>query len=387
MKWIKRIFLAVLLGGGVLVIGGWVFYKTQTTHHTVSGTPDKIEATGDKVRDSIRKGIEYLRVHQEPGGEFSAGVLDPKPAFTALVVDALSRSPEKLDEKTPYVAKAVQAIVSHQQSDGGIYTPVLGMENYCTSVSIMALVRIDEEKYRPVIHKARDYLLGIQRDNGGTGYSAESGRADLSNTAMWLESLRKAGVKEDSEEFKRCQAYITACQNNSETNTAAWSSDDGGFIYRPGQSKAGSYRSRDGSLRHRSYGLMSYAGLVSFLWAGVDREDRRVRSAMRWVKKNWTLDENRNLKDAGLYYYYMTMAKALSAYGQREITDAEGEAHDWPAELSERIISIQSPDGSWKNSNEQWFESDSVLVTAYMVRTLSICHDVIAKSDDVKREE
>jgi len=377
MKWIKRIALGLVLAAGFLVIGGWIFYKTQMTHHTVSGTPGKVEPTGDRLRDSIRRGIEYLRVQQEPDGEFSAGVLDPKPAFTALVVDAAVRSPEGLDEKTPWVARAVKAIVSQQQPDGGIYTPILGMENYCTAVSIMALARVDRQKYATVIEKARDYQLGIQRGDGGVGYSARGGRADLSNTAMWLESLRKAGIREDSEEFKRCRAYITACQNNSEDNSAAWATDDGGFIYRPGQSKAGSYKDRDGTLRHRSYGLMSYAGLVSFLWAGVDREDRRVRSAMRWVRNNWTLEENRNLRDAGLYYYYMTMAKALSAYGQRQVTESDGKAHDWPVELSEKVMSLQSPDGSWKNSNEQWFESDSILVTAYMVRTLSICHEAV----------
>jgi squalene-hopene/tetraprenyl-beta-curcumene cyclase len=127
-----------------------------------------------------------------------------------------------------------------------------------------------------------------------------------------------------------------------------------------------------------SYGLMSYAGLVSFLWAGVSRDDPRVKSAFRWVENNWTLEENRNLGDSGLYYYYLTMAKALQAYGQRQIKTSDGKVHDWPAELAEKLVSLQQPDGSWSNSNSQWFENDPVLVTAYAVRTLSICKEVMA---------
>jgi squalene-hopene/tetraprenyl-beta-curcumene cyclase len=146
---------------------------------------------------------------------------------------------------------------------------------------------------------------------------------------------------------------------------------------------------RDGRVGYKSYGLMSYAVLVSFLWTGVDREDPRVKSAFKWVQNNWTLEENRNLGNSGLYYYYLTMAKALRTYGQRKITTADGKVHDWPVELADRIISLQKPDGSWRNENNTWFETDSVLVTAYMVRALTICREVTGTKGigDVKGEE
>ncbi len=376
MKRLKKILVITFAVGLLLAAGGWWFYETQQTHHTVSGTPAPIKPTDDPLLASIRKGIEFLKVHQEADGQFSAGALDPKPAFTAMVVDSLARSPEAYDEQTPFIARAVKAIISRQQKDGGIYTPLLGMGNYCTCVSIMALKRMNNPAYDKIIRRARDYVRGVQHSSGGTGYNSSS-RPDLSNTAMSLEALKAAGLSSDSEEFKRAAAFISMCQNNSETNTAAWSGNDGGFIYRPGQSKAGTTVSRDGQTRHKSYGLMSYAGLVSFLWAGVDREDPRVKSAYSWVQKNWTLEENCNLQDAGLYYYYLTMAKALSHYGQRTLTTSDGRIHDWPRELSAKIISLQQADGSWKNSNVQWMESDSVLVTAYMIRTLSICHQAL----------
>ena len=38
---------------------------------------------------------------------------------------------------------------------------------------------------------------------------------------------------------------------------------------------------------------MSYAGLQSFLYLKVARDDPRVVSAYKWVKNNFTLEENR----------------------------------------------------------------------------------------------
>ena len=230
------------------------------------------------------------------------------------------------------------------------------------------------------------WIESCQQKDGGMGYG-QSSRSDLSNTAMAIEALRDMGLSEEDEAFKRAVSFITICQNSNETNPEVWAGTDGGFIYRPGESNAGEYEDDDGTPRYRSYGLMSYAGLVSFLWAGVDRDDPRVRSAFRWVRDNWTLEENRNVGNAGLYYYYLTMAKALGAYGQRMIETADGKTHDWPVELSEKVISLQRPDGSWANENRRWFEEDSVLVTAYMVRALSICHDVISEDKRVEAGE
>jgi len=380
MNRMRRILKKVVIAIGVLLvvlaIGGYIFYRTQMIHHNPSGTPAAVVDSGDRVLDGIRRGIEFLKVNQEADGEFSAGLLDPKPAFTCMVVEALVRSPEKYTASDPAIAMAVKAIVAHQQEDGGIYTPVLGLGNYCTSVAVMALSHVGDPSLASTIDKAKKFILACQSDNGGMGYGG-AGRSDLSNTAVSLEALRAAGLSEDSDAYKRAAEFIAKCQNSSETNTEAWAGNDGGFIYRPGTTRARTFTDSSGQVRYESYGLMSYAGLVSFLWAGVDREEPRVQSAFRWVKDHWSLTENTNLGDAGLYYYFLTMAKALQAYGERQITTSDGVVHDWPVELADRILARQQKDGSWVNDNGRWLESDSVLVTSYMVRALSICHDVI----------
>ena len=71
----------------------------------------------------------------------------------------------------------------------------------------------------------------------------------------------------------------------------------------------------------------------------------------------------------GMYYYYHVMARALNAYDEPIITDAQGTAHDWRKELSEKIASLQKPDGSW-TGDKRWMEDNPVLTTSYSVLAL-----------------
>lgn len=382
-----RKLLKVVLGVVLLLAALGVFAWTQQTHHSApSGAPRPIAPTGDAVRDGIRRALAWMETRQEADGEFSAGMLDPKPAYTALVCDAAARSPERVRASThPWFGKALAAIASHQQEDGGIYTPKLSLDGYCTAISLMALRHAEDPRYAPIVERARAYVASCQVGPdggvmaGGFGYSKGATKADLSNTAVALEALRAAGVKEDDPVYKNAVQFVDAVHNDSETNKAPWATNDGGSIYRPGESKAGSYTDEKGVVRHKSYGLMSYASLLSFLTAYVDRGDARVKSSLRWVQSNWDLENNRNLGSKGLFYYYLMMAKALAAYGERFITTDDGVKHDWAVELSQAILARQKPDGSFQNADKTWYETDSVLVTAYMIRALSICSERTAR--------
>ena len=120
------------------------------------------------------------------------------------------------------------------------------------------------------------------------------------------------------------------CQNTDETAeklefAEVTDENRGGFVYFPGDSKAGEEESADGErVALRSYGSMSYAGLLSFIYADLDRDDPRVLAVLDWLGRNYTIEENPGLESQGLYYYYHTMAKALSAAGVGELPLADG---------------------------------------------------------------
>jgi squalene-hopene/tetraprenyl-beta-curcumene cyclase len=190
-----------------------------------------------------------------------------------------------------------------------------------------------------------------------------------------LDALHAVGRGEDDPAVKKALEFVSRCQNleNEYTTTPfAAKVNDGGFFYTiaaGGQSMAG--ETADGGLR--SYGSMTYAGLKSMIYAGVSRDDPRVKAAYEWIQKHYTLEENPGMGANGLYYYYHTFAKALAAIGDEQIIDGQGKSHDWRAELSQQLIAAQGADGSWVNSTPRWLEGDPNLVTAYSLLALSYC--------------
>ena len=148
----------------------------------------------------------------------------------------------------------------------------------------------------------------------------------------------------------------------------------GGFYYTcaaGGQSQAG--ETANGGLR--SYGSMTYAGLKSMIYCGVDQDDPRVKASVRWISKHYDLKSNPGMGQSGLFYYYHTFAKALSAVGKDSLTDANGIEHDWRAELKHELASRQKENGSWLNEQDRWLEGDPNLVTGYALLSLSYCRE------------
>jgi squalene-hopene/tetraprenyl-beta-curcumene cyclase len=189
-----------------------------------------------------------------------------------------------------------------------------------------------------------------------------------------VESWKDAGVKSDDPSMKSAVAFLNQVQNRSESNpgqAAKESSKDNGFFYSLSENKAGADPSGKGQ---RSYGSMTYVGFKSLLYAGVDREDDRVKGAFGWIRSNWRLDANPNLPQAksqeGLYYYYLAYAKALRAYGEPVITDSDSKKHNWREELVDALKQRVIADGSWANRADRWEEGSALLVTAYAVTAL-----------------
>ena len=381
-KILKIIAVLALLG----IAAFFIFDLKPGIHHSnPTAKPEKITESKDKVLNAIMKSENFLKTYQESDGFFEKGVTAPKPALTCLVLDAFLNSPSAYTKDTPFVDKALKAILSCENDNGGFYNvKLLNMANYCTNLAIMVLYKADAISYKDKIKKAADFVkksqLSGQEYSGGFGYDQGSAKADLSNTAVSLESLKIIGEL-DEKTKENAIKFIEQCQNNSETNKQAWASNDKGFIYRPANSKAGTYI-ENGQTKYKSYGLMTYAGILSMIFADLNKTDPRVKGAMSWVEENFSLDDNINLGKKGLYYYYVMMAKALNAYGEEKIITKDGRIHYWAKELAEKIVKLQNEDGSFSNKDQQdWLEGDQVLVTAYMLKTLSICYKNIPKTE------
>lgn len=125
-----------------------------------------------------------------------------------------------------------------------------------------------------------------------------------------------------------------------------------------------------GVSRLRAYGSMTYAGFKGLIYAGLKRDDSRVLAAIGWIRSNYTLRENPGLGTDGLYYYFVTFARAMDAWNEREIEvmPASGKASErrnWANDLIDRLAELQNEDGSFKSVDDRWMENNPTLITAY----------------------
>jgi squalene-hopene/tetraprenyl-beta-curcumene cyclase len=373
----------------------------------------------NEVQRAIEKGNDFLKASQNSNGWWST---PDHPSVTALALSALVNEPGTRYKNSAETKHGYEFVLAHAKPDGGIYTTNLA--NYNTSICMMGLLAAHDPKYDAVLRRARAYLVAGQADlgalgkldtpwDGGIGYSHDAGRSDMNNTVTALEALyyskhlvtdKDAATKDLN--WAAAIQFIQNCQNLPGANKQDWVSadpkDHGGFVYDPDSSKAGGATNASGKVALRSYGSISYAGLLSYIYADVKPSDPRVQAVMDWLRANYSLEENPGMGQQGYFYYLHLMTKALNAAHVETLeakswrdelrespsggTNSASPSNnsgtrvtrpsnvDWRREVAMRLINLQKNDGSWQNDNGRWWEKDPILVTAYSVLALEMIY-------------
>lgn len=357
----------------------------------------------------IDRAIDYLRTQQDP--DTGGWSLPPEgsgapnlPAITGLIVHGMLLDPA-IDQRDPAVRKGLDYILSFRQPDGGIYDRVLS--GYNTSICLSALAQSSRPDAAAAIEPAQQFIRSTQWSEesvdhpetgrvdpshpffGGIGYG-KSERPDLSNLSIALQGMADSGVASTDASFQRALTFLQRLQMSDDINDMPYAdgSFQGGFIYATGPTSAesGAGESKGGMIeitlpngtkasRLRAYGSMTYAGFKSYIFANLDRDDPRVTTAYDWIRRNYTLQENPGAGTDGLYYYFVTFARALDAWGLPTIDTlaadgAPAETRDWANDLIARLAELQNPDGSFKVIDDRWMEDNPVLITAYALLAL-----------------
>ena len=109
------------------------------------------------------------------------------------------------------------------------------------------------------------------------------------------------------------------------------------------------------------------------IYADLDKDDTRVKAAVDWARKHYTLEENPVLGADGYYYYLQTFAKAMDAYGSDVLESPGGTAHEWREDLLKKLIELQEENGQWNNDKSgRWMESIPELVTSYAMIAMEV---------------
>jgi squalene-hopene/tetraprenyl-beta-curcumene cyclase len=353
------------------------------------------DRANQRADQAMQEGLDWLKRLQKENGSWSN---ENFPAMTALGLWAFTRSDHP--DKQSVCEKAAKFIAGFAQEDGGIYKVATGgrgsggLSTYNTALCMMALHAYDRGTYAPLILKAREFmahsqLVGDSDDAGGFGYSHKDptalrtvmmklmrrDRADLSNTGWAVQAMRNTQDVEDLRtegkpvdlDWDATLKFLAKLQNQDTEDPVNY----GSFGYEKGGARGGTFTSKtDGTVKLRGYGSMTYAGLEAMIYAQVDRTDPRVRSAIDWAARHWTVEENPGMGLRGMFYYLNIMSKALSLNGTDELTAPDGSKVRWKQDLIEKLIATQRPNGSWVNTDGQFWEGDPMLVTAYSILAL-----------------
>ncbi|MBP6582205.1 MAG: terpene cyclase/mutase family protein [Chromatiaceae bacterium] len=350
----------------------------------------------NEAENAIGKGLTWLANKQQPGGWWAQ---TEHPALTAMILTAFQGDPSNFYKRKyeQNIKLGYDYLASNVKPDGSIY--VKDLKNYNTALSMMAFLVANNTAYEPILKNGRKFLISQQDDfgdkgmgdhplDGGMGYSGSYKNSDINNTTLALEALHytrylKSDVANDPEtkdlNWKAAAQFISRTQNLQGTNDQPFASNDpdnkGGFVYFPENSMAGQTTLPDGKVVYRSYGSASYNGLLSLTYAQVDVKDPRVKAVLDWLNRNYSLEENPGMGQAGLFYYYHMMAKGLSLAGVDTLTLKDGKKLKWRPALAKRLLDLQASDGSWVNQqNGRFWERDPHLVTAHAILTLEILY-------------
>lgn len=375
-------------------------------------------------KELAAKAMSWLREQQDKEvGGWSINAKGPTfPAITALVVSGMLAN--GVDAGDPAVAAGLKFILSKQQPDGGIYDKLLPSYNTAICLSALGRLKNPDAATKAAMLKAQQFLKGLQfgeeamggegnaekvgKDHpfyGGFGYGSH-GRPDLSNTAWALEGLHASGLSEQDVAFQRALVFLQRCQMLEKTPDGktvndmpyAKGSHQGGFVYATAENKdtAGKGQTQSNEIsetltdgtnanRLRCYGSMTYSGLKSYLYAGLKKDDPRVKAAMDWIRSHYELRWNAGMPSEaeggkpgqqtdGMYYYYVVFARALRAYGESTVqtvgSDGQRTPRAWRQDLASQLATLQNADGSFRSVDDRWMENNPVLITAYSLIAL-----------------
>ena len=302
--------------------------------------------------------FDWLQATQAADGTWGSDF-----GVTALGAFALLNGGTPADH--PMVARALDHVLAQAKEDGsfseGTYV------NYYTATAVMALSAAGRPADEQLVKRSVDKFVAEQFDGdeqgfvewwrGGLGYSSR-GRADLSNTQFAMMALAAAEAAYPSIEvptgtWQSALLFLHRSQNLPEVNDLDWADNasspsfgDGGFVYLPGDSKAG------GTL---SYGSMTAAGLWAMLAAGQTASSRDAAAALDWLGAHFSATENPGFGHAAYYYYVWTAARALRSAGAPALLAPDGHAVYWAKELASAVIARQGGNGRWWNDGAAFY--------------------------------
>lgn len=307
------------------------------------GEPTEDERFRKSFDEAIDKGLDYLRINQQPNGSWEnhAGIT----ALGVMAFMAKGYGPG-LNPYGETMNRGIDFILGLPNKEGYINFGGGGMYTHCMATLMLSEVSgmVDPERQARIdrlLAGALSVILTAQNVpksanmQGGWRYEPRANDSDLSLSGwafMALRAARNSATPVPREAIDRGLAFIRRCGNA-----------DGGFNYQPG---SGSGIARTG------------VGLLCLELGGAHRSPETLKAGAYLLK--------RERKDSHFYYgnYYV-------AQGMFQLGDDEWE--QFAPKFYEEMLALQTADGSWKSLGSEGSTGPSYR-TALAILALSVSY-------------
>jgi hypothetical protein len=293
------------------------------------------DITAEQVRETIDKGITYLRQQQKIDGSWDEYMHQPGGESALCTLALLNAGVEPGD---PQIQKSLAYLRKFKPE-----------RTYVTSLQTMVLVRAEPQKDMMLISRNVKWLESMQIMDGPQkgGWSYPEGRGDNSNSQFALLALNEAeragiGVQVSDRTWRLARTYWEDCQN-----------PDGSWGY---------YKHVPGT------GSMTCAGITSLVITADKIEqadakavgkkiqccgknegdsDKGVEKALNWLGANFSVSRNPNYPGGNWQLYYLY---GLERAGRLTARRFIGKA-DWYREGAKFLVDHQDKlSGFWSGS-------------------------------------
>lgn len=346
----------------------------------VDPPPSAVEApSAADIDRALDRGFRWLLTQQAADGGWHSstyGALRPGVGTTALILSALSQSPDTLPlGQERAFQRGLSYLTSREQDNGLVCAPNGDIDSpvYATALLLSALQWQPREEEIELRKRLVDALLRARRtgnspdpevavsaggwspDPWSPGEPSIEGPANVSVTAHVLDALSLAKVLPDADRTEALR-FLDRTRGWNESRSAL-----AGFAFTPRidspLNKAGWSETPDGR-RARSYHSATCDGLLAMRACGLAWTDSRLSADLSVLAELTPPSLSRTPPDltAGLFYYDAAV-----------LGDVWRQTHDprLSSQRTERLAALlaqQRSDGSWVNPHG-WMREDDPLIS------------------------
>lgn len=314
----------------------------------------------------IRRGIEHLVRIQKSDGSFGpSNIAKGDVGTTGLAVQALALATSINDHnRLRAMGRGLRFLELRIQNDGLVYDPAEGLRLFKSAMAAQAF-RVSNIPHYHARSIELENRIGSAARFESQSISDES-RAESQANTVDANRLSDISAASDADEDTSRAIDFLLQLDLSDRN-------DGNSL-----------RATEKGDSDSPPGYLPYESLPSLICRDLTLQDSDVIAVIRALREKFTLFENPDLTRRfasrgksggaqGLYFNLYVVARVLSLLPKAEFVTVSGESHDWITELSDRICSLQRPDGSWWNDDPRWWEGSSALATSYAILALCQC--------------